>query len=236
MSEKASNAHSAGRQRSIRSVTRADGLPCLHQAGCGRIGAHAVPAGGNHLDRGRPRDQGDRCVFAGTTSGTPGGLGPVVTSYSVWRRIDNRRSRRASKGPEEAPASRRDILRETASWFRSRGGEDSYSVVCPTLCDSTRSGGVCWSTVLRAGANPILSSTSMRCRTAAIHWTTFRPMRRSTCAGRHPRILAWDPSSAPTSDTSLSTVRTHPSLQDRPHRPETATSMDISGTDFHTTT
>lgn len=82
----------------------------------------------------------------------------TIVSYSIYRRIDGDRiappripTQQAEDGPLRYPPGDWDFLRTVPA-----SGEDSYAAICETLCDSTITEGMCWSTffVRANGYNP----------------------------------------------------------------------------------
>jgi hypothetical protein len=59
-----------------------------------------------------------------------------IASYSLWRRIDGAKQAAAAAYPPGAW--------DSVAWVPA-GREDTYSVVSPTMCDSTVASGACWS-------------------------------------------------------------------------------------------
>lgn len=70
--------------------------------------------------------------------GDADGAALPITSYSLWRRIDDARGAATAAALAYPPGGWDNV-----AWVPA-GGEDTYSVVSPTLCDSTVSNGQCW--------------------------------------------------------------------------------------------
>ncbi|MFA6197851.1 MAG: T9SS type A sorting domain-containing protein [Patescibacteria group bacterium] len=105
--------------------------PCVDGYGCGRIGALGIACGyviTSVIDI--PRDQGKQVRISwGRSSYDP----ETVVSYTILRRVDS--------FDKLYPPGDWDVLQTVPAW-----GEDAYNAVCPTLCDSSLSGGMCYST------------------------------------------------------------------------------------------
>lgn len=74
------------------------------------------------------------------------GADTTITQYSLWRRVDaNLKGGAASTVPPEYGA----LTYPPGTWDYvatvPAGGEESYSTVCQSLCDSTAVDGICWS-------------------------------------------------------------------------------------------
>jgi hypothetical protein len=124
------------------------GSPCLDAPGCGRIGAYGAGCGWgitSITDVGNDQGRQVRVRWQHADCDAPG-LPCSVTYYSLWRRIDqDRRGDRRPSGREAPdlrfyPPGEWDFVKTVPAWC-----QESYSTVCPTLCDSTISHGMCWS-------------------------------------------------------------------------------------------
>jgi len=111
--------------------------PCADAPGCGLIGALEVGCGlyfSSITDVGN--DQGRRVyvTWCRAAQDAPGSPTPV-TAYELWRRID--------------PASPPDRDYPPGDWCYLASipahGEETYTALAETACDSTITGGMCWS-------------------------------------------------------------------------------------------
>jgi pectin methylesterase-like acyl-CoA thioesterase len=127
-----------------------DSSPCAYPMGYGLIGALGARCGWQissiedvNNDQGRQvRIRWDR------TFHDAAGTDQEIESYTVLRRIDA-----SQGGSKEYPAGDWDIVATVPAW-----GEEEYSVVCPTLCDSTIVDGLCMTAFfIRANASEPLA-------------------------------------------------------------------------------
>ncbi len=129
--------------------------PCAaeNNPGCGQIGAREVGCGFRVLSVDDvPNDQGRRVRLAwGAALDDAPETDYIITEYSIWRRIDLP-SPPAMDGPDEpttATAAPVACVYPPGDWDFVKTvpayGEATYSTVCETVCDSTLTGGICWS-------------------------------------------------------------------------------------------
>jgi hypothetical protein len=126
--------------------------PCEARPPCARIGALGTGCtlfGISQIED-IPNDQGRQArVTWHAACDDRAGADTTVTSYSLWRRIERGITRLESEPalPEAAgtppayPPGQWDFVMSVPAC-----GEDTYSAVAPTLCDSTIVDGPCWST------------------------------------------------------------------------------------------
>jgi hypothetical protein len=102
-------------------------------------------------DQGRQlRIQWDRAMWDDVAASQP------ILQYSIWRRVEPGMKREASRAPmplgleTKAPNGDWDFLK-----LLPASAQSSYSTIAPTLCDSTITGGVCYSTFFVRGHTEI---------------------------------------------------------------------------------
>jgi hypothetical protein len=81
----------------------------------------------------------------------------TVTSYSLWRRVDDRERLLAhSTGGAGEAQPLVEYPPGNWDWVATvpASGQDGYSLVSPTLCDSTAEGGICWSAFFLSAQTP----------------------------------------------------------------------------------
>jgi hypothetical protein len=122
--------------------------PCVDGYGCGLIGALGIGCGyliTSIEDVGNDQGRQARVQWS-RASHDSAGTQYTVVSYSILRRVDQYlRGTGADLGLEARgsyayPPGDWDIVVTVPAW-----GEAEYSTVCPTLCDSTITEGMCWS-------------------------------------------------------------------------------------------
>jgi hypothetical protein len=121
--------------------------PCLDDSTCGLIGAYGLGCWFAAMTISDiPDDQGgqvliewDRICYDRPGSET------TITNYSIWRRAEGA----FVSNSTDHIAGRRTPLFNEALWDSVAevvaDSQATYSAVCPTLCDSTETGGICWS-------------------------------------------------------------------------------------------
>jgi hypothetical protein len=117
---------------------------------CGQIGAYGIGCTwGITAIEDVPNDQGRQVrVTWWANAYDAADSDTVITQYSIWRRIDQIGRWRGSgiDGTLAVP------LFPDGEWDYVLSvpalGEQSYNAVCPTLCDSTITDGICWSVFL----------------------------------------------------------------------------------------
>jgi hypothetical protein len=198
--------------------------PCLN-ATCGVMGPYGEGECGLSITAIRDivADQGGEVRVRWRRAYTDAlSLTPPITSYALWRRVDDSSGKGGRpdlnlKGPDPVvpveltalPPGEWDCVTTVPAMQM-----DIYSVVSPTLCDSTPAQGICWSRFC------VTAHTS----TPSIYYTSdpdsgysvdnLVPSAPTHLRFSAPRILAWD--SCPDPDFDYFTVygSAHPSLGD----------------------
>jgi hypothetical protein len=122
------------------------------------------------------------------------GSDTTIVSYSVFRRIDQNLAGRPALGDAERAALRYppgdwDFVKSVPAY-----GEETYSTICPTLCDSTIAHGMCWSTFfVRAGtSNPLVFFDALP--DSGYSLDNLAPGVPGNLRFSTPTLLAWDES------------------------------------------
>jgi hypothetical protein len=144
--------------------------PCYDASGCGQIGPYGLGCGGMQIssieDIGNDQGRWVRVRWDPSAFDTPGAYHTIM-NYALWRRIDLYAKPESSKTSKLASTSRAHVgasldhpgaLRDYPGALRDyppgdwecvitvpASGEDYYTAVSPTVCDSTATGGICWS-------------------------------------------------------------------------------------------
>jgi hypothetical protein len=189
--------------------------PCLNAA-CGVMGPYGEGECGLSITAVRDiiPDQGGQVRVRWRRAYTDAsGLTPPITSYALWRRIDDGSGKRP--GPiAELAGSEPDSPNWDCVATVPAMQIDNYSVVSPTLCDSTHSGGMCWSRFC------VTAHTS----TPSVYYTSdpdsgysadnLVPSPPTNLRFDAPGILAWDSSVDPDFDYFTIYGSAHASLGD----------------------
>jgi hypothetical protein len=137
-------------------------------------------------------DQGKQVRVKWTKhSNDPSGPGPVVTHYSLWRRVDGfllSGSPGAVGGTRNmTPPGDWDFIKTVPTY-----GDSTYSAVCPTLCDSTIVHGDCWSVFfVRAGTgDPAAFFDAQPDSGQSVD--NLSPSPPANLRWESPDLLAWD--------------------------------------------
>lgn len=126
----------------------------------------------------------------------PSGPGPIVTHYSIFRRVDD--FLLFGPGPAAVgdvgygmPPGDWDFIKTVPAY-----GNSTYSTVCPTLCDSTIAHGDCWSVFfVRAGTgDPAVFYDTEPDSGQSVD--NLSPGPPSNLRWESPGLLAWEESEA----------------------------------------
>jgi predicted outer membrane repeat protein len=122
-----------------------------------------------------------------------------ILSYGLWRRIDDRANGEIDQSEvielmpnRDAPAGAWDCVMTVPAW-----GQESYSVVSPTLCDSTETDGINWSVffVTAHTADPFVYAITLPDSGYSVD--NIVPTPPSNFRFETVDQIAWDASSAP---------------------------------------
>jgi len=132
--------------------------PCVDADGCGQIGAFGPACGLGFLslaDVGNDQGRQLRLVWSRSTLDVPGSPTPI-TAYDVYRRQDGNRAATALLPSDLANEAGRFVPGWDYVGSAPAHGDSTYQMVAPTLCDSTATGGICWTVffVRAATADP----------------------------------------------------------------------------------
>ncbi len=134
--------------------------PCANAEGCGLIGALGVGCGFGIVsvaDVGNDQGRQVRLEWARSAFDAPGDT-VDITGYDVYRRQDGNRAAAAAPHVRIPPSLEEHGRLLVTGWDYLGSvpahGDSTYQMVVPTLCDSTATGGICWSVFFVRATTP----------------------------------------------------------------------------------